>query len=89
LARAIQKVQETKDLARPLTTLSHAIRQGGNLGAHFDEDREPTAELAQQMVELLEYLIEYLYTLPADIARLEESLSATPPDSGGEPKPPT
>lgn len=86
LARAIEKVQETVDLAKPLTTLSHAIRQGGNLGAHFDEDREPTEVLAEQMVELLEYLIEYLYTLPGDIARLEQALSATPaeaPDSAG------
>jgi hypothetical protein len=83
LHRAIQRVQETRDLAKPLTTLSHAIRQGGNLGAHFDAEREPTAQLAEQMVELLEYLIEYLYTLPADIARLEESLSTTPPDNQG------
>jgi hypothetical protein len=80
LAKAIEEVQKTRDLAKPLTMLSHAIRQGGNLGAHFDEDREPTAPLAEQMVELLEYLIEYLYTLPGDIARLEQALSETPPD---------
>ena len=78
LARMIEKVMETRDLSKPLRTLSHAIRQGGNLGAHFDPEREPTAEQARQMVDLLEYLIEYLYTLPGDITRLEEALSDKP-----------
>jgi hypothetical protein len=81
LAKAIDKVKETRDLSKPLTTLSHAIRQGGNLGAHFDPNHEPTAELASKMVELLEYLIEYLYTLPGEIGRLEEALASTPPDT--------
>ena len=63
------------DLAAPLKSLSHAIRDGGNLGAHFDEEREPTEELARQMVELLDYLIAYLYVLPGQIAGLEQSLS--------------
>lgn len=83
LARMIEKVVETQDLSRPLLTLSHAIRQGGNLGAHFDPDREPTAEQARQMVDLLEYLIEYLYTLPGDITRLEEALSDRPHGEAG------
>lgn len=81
LAKAIDKVKETRDLSKPLSTLSHAIRQGGNLGAHFDPEREPTAEQAEQIVDLLEYLIEYLYTLPGDIARLEEALSAKPTEA--------
>jgi hypothetical protein len=81
LANAIKTVTETKDLTAPLRMLSHAIRQGGNLGAHFDEEREPTAEQAQQMVDLLEYLIDYLYTLPENISRLERALSVTPEES--------
>lgn len=84
LADAIELVPKTKDLAEPLTALAHAIRQGGNLGAHFDSEREPTAQLAGQMVELLEYLIEYLYTLPADINRLEDALSAEPTEESSD-----
>lgn len=81
LARMIELVMQSVDLSEPLKTLSHAIRQGGNLGAHFDEDREPTADLAEQMVDLLEYLIEYLYTLPKEIAKLEATMNATPPQT--------
>ncbi len=74
LIRLIDLAAASLDLAAPLKSLSHAIRDGGNLGAHFDEEREPTEELARQMVELLDYLIAYLYVLPGQIAGLEQSL---------------
>ena len=74
LARAIDKIKESEDLAKPLNNLSHAIRHGGNLGAHFDMEKEPDAEMSEAMVDLLEYLIEYLYTLPSQIERLDNVL---------------
>lgn len=74
LARLIAAAKDHVDLAEPLTKLSHAIRDGGNLGAHFDAEREPDQKLARQMVELLSYLISYLYVLPNEIKKLEESL---------------
>lgn len=74
LIRLIDLAAASLDLAAPLKSLSHAIRDGGNLGAYFDEEREPTEELARQMVELLDYLIAYLYVLPGQIAGLEQSL---------------
>lgn len=67
------------DLAAPLTSLSHAIRGGGNLGAHFDDEKEPNADIARQMIELLEYLLSYLYILPKKIESLEHSLDSTDP----------
>lgn len=57
LARLIEHAKNEIDLAAPLTSLSHAIRDGGNLGAHFDMEQEPDHLLARQMVELLDYLI--------------------------------
>jgi len=74
LAKLIEHTKANVDLAAPLTSLSHAIRDGGNLGAHFDMEKEPNESLAKQMVELLEYLISYLYVLPKEIADLESSL---------------
>lgn len=78
LAQLIDRTMNSIDLAAPLASLSHAIRDGGNLGAHFDSDREPTEELARQMVELLNYLISYLYVLPKEIQKLEASLESEP-----------
>lgn len=74
LVRLIEHVKGNTDLAAPLTSLSHAIRDGGNLGAHFDMEKEPDQVLAKHMVELLDYLISYLYVLPKEIKKLEESL---------------
>lgn len=74
LARLIEQAKQEIDLAAPLTSLSHAIRDGGNLGAHFDMEKEPNETLARQMVELLDYLISYLYVLPKEIKTLEQSL---------------
>ncbi|WP_394207393.1 DUF4145 domain-containing protein [Pseudomonas putida] len=79
LAVSINKVMQGHDLAAPLSTLAHAIRGGGNLGAHFDEENEPTEAMAMQMVELLRYLISYLYVLPNQIQELETSLAKQPP----------
>jgi hypothetical protein len=79
LAGLIEIAVNEIDLAAPLRTLSHAVRGGGNLGAHFDPEREPTEPLARQMLELLDYLISYLYVLPEKIAALEKSLNEIKP----------
>jgi hypothetical protein len=75
LAKLINHTKEEVDLAAPLSSLSHAIRDGGNLGAHFDMEKEPDENMARQMVELIDYLISYLYILPKEIEKLEESLA--------------
>lgn len=68
--------QEQFDFKAPMRRLSDAIRNGGNMGAHFDLERTPDAEMAREIVALLHYLIEYLYVLPAQIGELEDRLSA-------------
>lgn len=77
LVKLIDAVIEEQDLAAPLRSLSHAVRSGGNLGAHFDPENEPDEAVARQMVELLSYLISYLYVLPARIESLETELNRT------------
>jgi hypothetical protein len=74
LVSLIEHAKRDMDLAAPLTSLSYAIRDGGNLGAHFDTEKEPDETLARQMVELLQYLISYLYVLPKEIRKLEQNL---------------
>lgn len=82
LTKLIEEVRQSQDLAEPLNTLSHAIRAGGNLGAHFDEEAEPSHEMARHMVELLEYLISYLYILPERIANLDKTLAQERQEEG-------
>jgi hypothetical protein len=78
LYKAIEELPNHVDLKKPLTNLSHAIREGGNLGAHFDLLREPDEETAQMMPELLEYFLNYMYILPKKIEELDKKVSALP-----------
>jgi hypothetical protein len=89
LASQIEQLPERADLARPILTLARSLKEGGNLGAHFDLDREPNEHVARLMVDLLDDLIEYLFVLPRRIEELNQRIarsgrSATAPPSVGE-----
>ena len=71
LARAITAVADSVDLAEPIRKLANVLRHGGNLGAHFDAEKEPDEKMALQMLKLLENLIDYLHVLPNEINNLE------------------
>lgn len=62
------------DLSKPISTLADAIRKGGNLGAHFDLEKEPNQEIASLMVDLLDDLIEYIFILPGRIQHLHDKM---------------
>lgn len=81
LAKLIEAVSKEANLAGPLEALSHAIRNGGNLGAHFDMEKEPDEHVARQIVELVDYLISYLYVLPRRIQALEDALNNSPSET--------
>lgn len=64
------------DLAKPLITPAHAIRQVGNLGAHVDLRKEPDRDTVKAQLELIEYLLEYMYTLPGMIETVNDKVDA-------------
>ena len=75
LAAQIRSLSKSDDLGKPLVTLSDLIREGGNIGAHFDLDQEPDRDMARAMLDLLDYLLEYMYGLPAMIEKLKNRIS--------------
>lgn len=74
LNQAINMVSQSPILTQPFTDLSHAVRKGGNLGAHFDLAKEPDRDMTKGMIDLIEYLIEFLYLLPNQIDELENKV---------------
>lgn len=76
LARRIQALTSQHEaLARPLIELSDSLREGGNsLGAHFSDETETTIEDAARMVDLLDYLMTYLFVLPQQIHRFRSEV---------------
>jgi Domain of unknown function (DUF4145) len=71
LFKLIRDLPQNKDLGKPIMELSYAMREGGNLSAHFDLEKDTDAESAEKMVELLESLIEYLYVIPSRVDALK------------------
>jgi hypothetical protein len=80
LAKQLEILPNKTDLHRPIMTLAHAIRKGGNLGAHFDLEKEPNEETTKLMVDLIDYLIEYLFILPQRIEELNNYVEKMPKD---------
>ena len=70
------KSAKEKQVAAPIMSLADALREGGNLGAHFDLEREPTKEVAEEMLDLLDDFIEYLFLLPHKIEELKNRIDA-------------
>jgi Domain of unknown function (DUF4145) len=76
LGQQLRKLPEHVNLSQPLLELADLLRRGGNIGAHFDLEREPNAEVALAMLELLEYFIRYVYLLSSQAKGLERRLEA-------------
>lgn len=83
LANQIRELSKWSELGKPIITLSDALREGGNIGSHFDEDKEADQATAEAMIELLEYLLEYVYALPAMIDELDKKIAALGTNTGG------
>jgi hypothetical protein len=76
LYRQLQSLPDYRDLKAPILTLADAIRKGGNLGAHFDLEKEPNEETVTLMLDLLDYLLEYLFILPERIEHLHSTIDS-------------
>jgi hypothetical protein len=75
LAERFTALAGSPDLGLPLATLARSLQPGGNLGAQFAETQAADSATATALVSLLEYLLEYLYTLPAQVAHLDRTLA--------------
>ena len=73
LAQMLRELPQQIDLGKPITSLANSVRLGGNIGAHYTENH-PSQLLATTMLDLLEYLLEYFFTIPKLIEKATEVL---------------
>jgi HEPN domain-containing protein len=78
LDQLIRTLSESLDLAKPLTDTAHAVRAGGNLGAHYDAETVASKELASKTIDLLEAIADYLLVLPSKVEDLRALLERDP-----------
>ncbi|SHK10208.1 DUF4145 domain-containing protein [Hymenobacter psychrotolerans] len=82
LFKQIEELSNHRDFAKPIQELAHSLRSGGNLGAHFDLEKEANKEIATLMFDLLDSMIEYIYVLPEKIKSLESKIQSLNTDNG-------
>lgn len=75
LYNQIENLCESEKASAPLRQLSHAIRQGRNVGAHFDEEIEAEEQSARLLIEFLRYLVGYFFLLPEKVVEFEVWIS--------------
>lgn len=75
LAGLLEALSQQVTLEEPLERLAHGIRKGGNIGAHFDEERDADEETAQLLLDLLDELLKFLLITPHHIDDLHERVS--------------
>jgi hypothetical protein len=88
LARQLEELPKYRDFSKPIVELANAVRKGGNLGAHFDLEKEPDEHVAVLMLELCEDLMEYLFTLPLRIEALHQRIEDLGANAKGGPSAP-
>jgi len=74
LGKQLESLPAHRSLDKPILELADAVRRGGNLGAHFDLEKEPDEQVATLMLDLCEDLLEYLFTLPTRIDDLHKKI---------------
>ena len=76
LFEQLKKLPEKVNLSEPLIILADTLRKGGNLGAHFDLEREPDQHVSELMLDLLDYFMEYIYILKEKAQELERKIDS-------------
>ncbi len=77
LIKQLKALPDHVDLKDPILKIADGIRLGGNIGAHFDNEHEPDQETIEMMLDLLDYIIEYLFILPGRIDKLHNKFASS------------
>jgi DNA-binding PucR family transcriptional regulator len=74
LADDLKSIAGKVELTRPLTDAADALRLVRNLASHYDQRGEVTEDLASEMLDLLDTVLQYLLLVPAQASRLKDRL---------------
>jgi hypothetical protein len=75
LAQQLDLLPNHLDLAKPIQALSHLLKPDSSLNRMLELDIEMDGETTTLLMDLLEYLIEYLFILPGKIEVTQNKLS--------------
>ncbi len=70
----LKELPNKVNLTDKIIEMANGIRKAGNLGAHYDEDKEPNEEIATMLLDFLEYLLEFVFVLPEQAKDLNKRI---------------
>lgn len=74
LYQRIKEIPKHIDTEKPFLDIANALREIGNLGAHYDPNGAPDRDSVEMTINLLEYFMEFIYILPEKIAITKEQI---------------
>lgn len=81
LAKQLERLPEETNLSLPILQLAEVVKDGGNIGAHFDNEIDTTEDMARQLIKLVEYFILYLHVIPKEVEKLKAELESSEPEA--------
>jgi hypothetical protein len=84
LRKELKAVPAFKEILMPFIDLGEALRLGRNPGSHFDLETDPTLELAGKVLDLTEFLLEYIYVISGESINVDELIKACGPGDEDE-----
>lgn len=76
LASRLKELATTMDLDKPILDAAAALKDGGNLASHFSGGHDFDVQTAEEMLELLGFLLTYLLVVPAQIEQLKTRIES-------------
>ena len=71
LVSAAQKI----DLAAKIEDIADVIRKGENLKPHFALDCKPEQHIAENLLDFMEFVLQYVYVMPEEAKNLKDHMS--------------
>lgn len=72
----LEKQTSYLPLFEPILQLGNSLRLGRNASAYFDLEKDPDKEVAEEVLNLVEYIVIYFYVLPQKAIDLETKIEA-------------
>lgn len=63
-----------KTLLMPILNLDKTLALSRNSGSHFDLSKEPDKDVANKLIDLVEFLLRYIYLIPGEAKDLDEAV---------------
>jgi hypothetical protein len=79
LRKELKEAPAFKEILMPLLDLGEALRLGRNPASHFDLETDPNLDLAGKVLDLTEFLLQYVYVISGESINVDGLIKACGP----------